>query len=147
MKGNLWTLVVVACALALVAPAVNVAYVEEAPQGFDASEETTVDYNQNYTLETNDPIAYESLTATLDDGTELTEGSDYLFENSTGTLDWQDTSTTTDGDAVTVEYSFEDRSETTETQANLLRPLATVIGLLFLVVAIATGLKVAFGGF
>lgn len=133
MRGNLWTLVVIALVLALALPAVNIGFANAAQPG-DSLENTTVDYDQNYTLEDNDVYEYTSLTVTAN-GTQLSEGTDYTFDADNGTIDWLDTLATTDGDDATVEYDYTDHDETTSNQRRLLQTIATPVGFLAMLIA------------
>jgi len=145
MKGSIWTVAVVACALALLVPLSGTALVDSAA-GFDASENTTVDYDVNYSLENDDVFSYTDNTVTAG-GSELEAGTDYEFLNESGEINWINTTATTDGEDVQVQYSFEDATDRTKTQRDLLGLFGPWIGLLLVVVSLGTVLKMTFGGF
>lgn len=132
MRGNLWGLVVIALALALALPAVNIGFANAAQPG-ESVENTTVDYDQNYTLGNNDVYEYTSLNVTANT-TQLSEGTDYRFDTANGTISWLDTLATADGDDATVQYEFTDHDETTSNQKRLLQTVATPVGFLALMI-------------
>lgn len=137
MKGNLWTVAVLACALALLIPIAHGGFASAADTK-TANETTTVDYDQPYTLgESPDEIyEYESFTVSANNTT-LTRGTDYLVNESAGELDWQNTTVTSNGDAADVNYTFAVHDQRTQAQADLLATAGTWAG--FLVVISALG--------
>jgi len=143
MKGNIFGVVVIACVLALGVGMINSGYSNAAEPG-NATESATVDYDVNYTLQENpDPYEFTNLTVTSN-GTELREGTDYLFDTENATIEWQDTLDTTDGDAAEVAYEYRDHSETTTTQARILSTIATPIGFVFLMIVLGALLTMIF---
>jgi hypothetical protein len=98
MQGRLWTVVAIACVLALAVPVVNGGYTEAT--GTDATDSTTIDYDADYQLAT-DGESYVVEKVNTSSAT-LTEGED--FSVSGEAIDWINTSATTDGENVTVEY-------------------------------------------
>jgi hypothetical protein len=134
MKGNLWTVLAVACALALLIPIVH-GGASDAATPDNATESATVDYDTNYNL-ANDPdtvFEYEAFTVSSG-GTQLDRGSDYLVNETAGEIDWQNTTATTDGDSASVEYNFTTLDDTTQNQVDLLATMGSWVGLLVLVV-------------
>jgi hypothetical protein len=100
MQGRLWTVVAIACVLALAVPVVNGGYTEAT--GTDATDSTTIDYSADYQLATDgDEYVVERVNTS---SATLTEGDDFTIDGEAGTIDWLDTSATTDGENVTVEY-------------------------------------------
>jgi len=95
MKGSLWTVAVLACALVLAVPLVNAA-AQTTGINESVSETATVDYTQNYTLANNDSQSFGELTVDNSSGVRLTNGSeaDYLFNRNDGTIDWDMTTKT-----------------------------------------------------
>lgn len=134
MKGSIWTVVVIALALALGASAVNIGYSNAAAPG-NATENATVDYDVNYTVENADAYEFTSLNVTSN-GTELREGTDFEFDVENGTVNWINSVETTDGDAATVAYDFRDHSDTTQNQRNYLALVSGPLGLLLMIVAL-----------
>lgn len=131
MKGSLWTVIVIACALALVVPLVNGGLADA--ETTDRTESATVDYDVNYTLAV-DGSEYPSLSVTTNTTT-LTNGTDYLFDAEAATIDWQNTTATTDGEAATIEYTAVDRTQTTENVVTILETAGSWAGFLLLIAA------------
>jgi len=132
MNGTLWTVVVLALALALAVPVVN-GGVTNAANSTAVAETTQVDYTTNYTLQRTDTFGVENLTVEVN-GSTLTEGSDYLFDEPARTIDWQNTAATSSGDQANISYDVLTHSERTQ---DIRRLLATVGGWAGLLVAIA----------
>jgi hypothetical protein len=101
MQGRLWTVVAIACVLALAVPVVNGGYTEAT--GTDATDSTTIDYSADYQLAT-DGNSYVVERANTSSAT-LTQGEDYTVDAEAGTIDWLNTSATTDGEAVDIAYT------------------------------------------
>jgi len=98
MQGRLWTVVAIACVLALAVPVVNGGYTEAT--GTDATDSTTIDYSSDYQLATDgDSYVVERVNTS---SATLTEGEDYTVNGAT--IEWQNTSATTDGEAVDIQY-------------------------------------------
>lgn len=130
MKGNLWTVVLIACALALLVPIVNGGYADAATTEV-ANETATVDYDQAYSLGQSPADVYEYGSFDVDaNGTNLTRGTDYLVNETSGQLDWLNTTATTDGDTAAVNYSYSAHDQQTTIQADILQTVGSWIGLL-----------------
>lgn len=126
MKGNLWTIAVLFIGLLVLLPAVNVAFADAA-QSAAANESTTVDHSTNYTLGVTNVEEYTALNVSAND-TELTNGTDYLFDPSNATIDWQDTSATSDGDDAAVNYTYTYYDDTTQTVESTLATVGVWVG-------------------
>jgi hypothetical protein len=99
MQGRLWTVVAIACVLALAVPVVNGGYTEAT--GTDATDSTTIDYSADYQLATDgDGYVVERVNTS---SATLTQGEDFTVDG--GTIDWRNTSATTDGEAVDIAYT------------------------------------------
>lgn len=144
MKGNLWIVGTIALALALAVPAINIGF-SQAAVADSATENTTIDYQTNYTLANDDPYEYTSLNVSSN-GSELEQGLDYLFNESEGTINWQNTAETSDGDDATVSYEYRDHDEQTTIQADILRMVSAPIGLLLLITALGYLVVLTFRG-
>lgn len=147
MKGNVWTVVVIALALAFLVPVINVGYANATEQRV-ANESTTVDYSSNYTLGQQAVDSYGELTVRAN-AAELANGTDYVFHPDTGngTIDWQDTAATSDGDAATVNYTYQVHDQGTEDQRRILATIGPWIGTLLLVAVAGTIIRFLGGGF
>jgi len=122
MKGNLWQIIALALALALLFPAVNVAFAGSATAG-NASETVSVDYQNESQLATDDVYNYTSVSVEANNQT-LDEGTDYEFNESSATIRWLNTTATSSGDTATVTLQFYDHSEQTTTIATVFALLA-----------------------
>jgi len=143
MKGNIFGVVVIACVLGLGVAAINSGYSSAAEPG-NATEQTQIDYDVNYTLQENpDPYEFTRLNVTSN-GSDLREGTDYQFDTVNGTIIWEDTALTSDGENATVAYDFRDHSQTTTNQADILRLVASPLGFVFLMVSLGTLLVYTF---
>lgn len=69
-------------------------------------------------------------------GTELVRGTDYYWNESSGTINWQDKSKTADGDEARVSYAAYQRTPQTEASWTILSPLMGLFGLFGLVAAV-----------
>jgi len=147
MKGNVWTVVVIALALAFLVPVINVGYANATEQRV-ANESTTVDYSSNYTLGQQAVDSYGELTVRAN-AAELTNGTDYVFHpnNGNGTIDWQDTAATSDGDPATLNYTYQVHDQGTEDQRQILATIGPWIGTLLLVAVAGTIVRFLGGGF
>lgn len=142
MKGNIWGIVVIACVLALALPAVDIGFSNAAQPG-NATENATVDYDLNYTVGEDPVYEYTNLTVTSN-GTDLRAGTDYQFDAENGTINWIDTAETSDGDAAEVAYAYEDHSQTTTNQRNILATVATPLGFVLMLVVFGAMLTLIF---
>jgi len=143
MKGNLWGVVVVALVLAML-PVLNGAFAESASQ-VRSIENTTVDYSTNYTVNREPVVSYGTVTVTAN-GSQLVNGTDYQFTPENGTINWQNTATTSDGDAATVNYTAVDHSQTQDDTRGIMATLAPWLGLLLTIVALGTLIRWMPGG-
>jgi hypothetical protein len=134
MKGNLWQVVVIALALALALPLfVNGGFGAAATQS-EANETTTVNFNSPYQVENADAYELNQSITVTQNGTELSSGTDYAWNQSTGEVSWLKNGTASE-DSTTIEYQYRDHTDRTTLIATLLEANASWIGLLLLVVA------------
>lgn len=146
MKGNLWTVIALALALAVLVPVVNIGFANAAQNGV-ANESTAIDFSQNYTLEESPDDVFEYGNFTVIDegsGNELVRGSDYLIDETAGELDWQDTVNTTDGNQSSVNYTYEFHDGTTDAQNRVLTTAGVWVG--YILIAAALGYLVILTG-
>jgi hypothetical protein len=134
MKGSLWTVAVLACALVLAVPLVNAA-AQTTGINESVSETATVDYTQNYTLANNDSQSFGELTVDNSSGVRLTNGSeaDYLFNRNDGTIEWDSTTKTSSGEVVTINYTYQDQTERQDAASSTLLAFGEFVGFLLLV--------------
>jgi len=145
MKGNLWTVAVLACALALLIPLTGAGY-ENATQPREANETAEVDYNNPYELQQQDAVGYGNLTVTNSTGTQLANNTDYTFDPATGEVGFINTTATTSGETVTVEYTYFVHTAAQQTSEAVLASLAPWLGLLLVVAAMGYLFVLVAGG-
>jgi hypothetical protein len=137
MKGNVWQVAVVALCLAVVLPALNIGFGNAAQQFAVANEPATVDYGSDTTVDEEAYEYNETITATVNDnGDELEQGTDYLWNVSAGTIDWQNTAATADGDDVQLAYDYRRHEQTAKNIERALAPIAPALGLLLLITVV-----------
>mgnify|MGYP000318430163 CR=1 FL=1 len=120
---------VVVLLLSLSAPALATAH-DYAGTPYEYSESVTVDYgnttevSEGSTIEgygDNETVATSSKT--------LSEGEDYSWDSSTGTITWFDSANTADGESATVTYRAYQRTPQTQAAWTILAPLMSLFGL------------------
>lgn len=144
MKGNIWQVAVVALACALALPALNVAQTNATVQGAE-NESVTVDYTNNSTVSA-DAVSFNETVTITSEGTTLTDGTDYEWYHETGTVEWYNTSSTTEGDTAWVDYTYQYRTQETEDVSGMLASVSPVLGLLLLITGLGALLVISWGG-
>lgn len=138
MKGNVWQVAVLAIALALLFPALNIGFGEAAQDFSVGNEPDTIDYSVNSSVDT-DAWDYDDLNVTHEPtNTLLDEGTDYNWYSDSGTIEWLNSSSTTDGDEVTLSYEYDQHTQDTENVEGALAPISPVMTLLLLIAVIGT---------
>jgi len=123
------------------APAVNIAYAGAGVSQPIVNESMSVDYGAPVPVQTNATAYGDDFTVTSD-GATLSPGTDYRWHQANGTVEFYNTTATTDGGTVLVDYSARERTAATEQFATLFSLGGRVAG--FLVLALGVG--VAFRG-
>jgi len=133
MTNDLFGLVVIVLVVAIGAVAFGPAFVSGSDR-VDASESLTVDYANNASVSESGLRYDERVTITNSSGGELEPGTDYVWLVEEGAIDFRNTSATTSGETVQIEYQYReagDRQRTTAAIVNTLNiPLVLVIFLL-----------------
>jgi hypothetical protein len=133
MTNDLFGLVVIVLVVAIGAVAFGPAFVSGSDR-VDASESLTVDYASNVSVSESGLRYAEGVTITNSSGGELEADSDYVWLVEEGAIDFRNTSATTSGETVQIEYQYReagDRQRTTAAIVNTLNiPLVLVIFLL-----------------
>lgn len=145
MQGNLWTVAVLACALALVVPFVGTG-LDDATVPREATEEAEVDYSNPYELGQQDVEGYRNLTITNSSGVVLANGTDYDFNKTAGEVDFKMTQNTTSGELVSVEYIYLTHTQAQETGESVLESMAPWLGLSLLIAAMGYLIILLSGG-
>lgn len=144
MKGNIWAVALLFIGFIVLAPALNMAYADSAISEAE-TETATVDYATPYTLDTIDVIEYTSLNVTANNQT-LTNGTDYVFDPANATIEWQNTSATTDGDSAWVNYTYAYHDDTTEIGAEAFRGIAIAVLFVAVIATIGVIFRITGGG-
>jgi len=127
---------VVILLLVLAVPALATAN-ELAGTPLEYSEQVTVDYSTDSSVSESATVEGYSETVTITaDGTQLVAGTDYVWNDSAGTVDWQDTTNTTAGQTASIEYSAYQRTGETDLAWTVISPLMGLFGLFGLLVSI-----------
>lgn len=144
MKGNLWAIAVLFIGLIVLLPAAGVAFADNARTA-TANETTAVDYDSNYTLGETDVEEYTNLTVTANNTT-LDNGTDYAFDPPNATIDWINTTATSDGDAAAVNYTYAYYNTATQTAASLLTTAGAWLGFAAIIAVLGYILMMIPGG-
>jgi YD repeat-containing protein len=150
MNGNLWKVIVIGVFVAGIALASASATVSGAYTA-TATDNTTVSYQANYTVSDPDRSLLDdydaAITVTTDDGnTTLAPGTDYQWHPADGVVDFENTTATSSGDAVSVTYEYDAYRESTSQIHALASSFNPVIGMAFLVVVLGAAWRIAHSG-
>lgn len=78
---------------------------------FQDDEQVTIDFQNNTQLDPGEDVfewgASSTVTVNNSSGHTLTEGTDYEYYQSNGTIKWYNTADTSDGETATVDYEYE----------------------------------------
>jgi len=94
------------------------------------NQSVTVDYTNDSQLDATDVVEYGNATVFNASGAELTEGTDYNYDQANGTIDWINTTATTGGSTATVTFEYVTHQEEARLVATIVEPLSAVMGLL-----------------
>ncbi len=127
---------VVILLLGLAVPALATAY-DYAGTPMEYEESVTVDYaNDSEVVENATLEGYGDDPTVTVDGVELVRGTDYLWNDSAGSIDWQNTSNTSDGDSARVQYAAYQRTGQTEAAWTIIAPFMGLFGIYGLTVSV-----------
>jgi hypothetical protein len=147
MRGALFIVGFVAILLGLVLPAANIGYAGAQTLQPVTGESVTVDYDSPVAVDQEAGTYSDSVTVRNATGSELAAGTDYTWDASAGELSFSNTSNTTDGESANIDYSYEGHSQTDKNIDGVLSNVGGWIGLLLLLVAVATLVAMLGGGF
>lgn len=113
----------------------------------DLNNDTAVD-SPSYALR-----YYDNETVRNSTGHQLTEGSDYEWNTSTGEISWYNTSSVDDGEAMEVDYSYDAKTQKARTVKSVfsalfevILPSSILVIVAMTVIALAAGVLSLFGG-
>ncbi len=120
---------IVATALFLVVLLVgaNAAYADSGQVSEIDNESITVDYSQDVAVDVDGHEYGDDEVVRNSNDTVLEEDVDYRWDAGNGTIEWINTSATSDGESASVSYSVEQRSQATKLAANVLTPLGAIV--------------------
>lgn len=96
----------------------------------DYEESLTVDYQNDSEVSENATLeGYGADPTVTADGATLDQGTDYLWNESSGVVDWQNTSNTTDGDTAQIQYQAFQRTEESQLAWMIISPFMALFGL------------------
>lgn len=121
----------------LFAGAFNVGYGNAQQDYFVENESITVDYTDTV------PVAVQGENVDYSDtvevynstGVELVNGTDYVWLQDDGAVDWQDTNATTSGGTATINYTYYEPPEVNRTIADIMNPVGYVLVLIVFLLA------------
>lgn len=118
--GKLATLSVL---LVLIAIGTGAAYTNAAKTQTVTNESITVDYSAATPVDaTDEAVSFgSSVTVFNSSDTQLTNGTDYTWHPSNGSVTWHDTSLTTDGETAAITYDYDVQDDNTQAIAGVLR--------------------------
>lgn len=120
-------LVLIGVAL-LFAGSLSVAYQQSGQQYTIQNETHTIDYDTQSSVNAPErTFSYNNTVAVTANDTELTRGTDYEWNSSTGNITWLNTTATTEGDTALVDYAYEAPTEGTQERRNILASLAQLL--------------------
>lgn len=123
--------------LAVLGGLLAASYQSQAVPTDDFTENTTVtiNYSETYDLGPDDANKwYDDEVVKAEDGTLLEEDKDYTWETSNGTLEFFDTSRTTEGNNATVNFTYGTNPPEQETVEGFIGSIGFVAGMFVLVV-------------
>lgn len=112
----------------LFAGSLNAAYQESGQHYTVENESHIVDYDTPSSVDAPEyTFSYNNTISVTANGSELTRGTDYEWNTSTGNITWVNSSATADGDTALVDYRYEAPTEDTRDRRNLLATLAQLL--------------------
>jgi len=138
----LWTIVIVLFGVTMLFGMGLNAGSDAALDTYNVTEGYTVDYTNNTTVANADAEALSDTITVVVNDTTLEDGTDYAWDSDSGTINWINTTATSDGDTASVTYEYDDYPETTQFSIDLVNIMIPVITLLVIGVAA----RFAFGG-
>jgi hypothetical protein len=131
-------LAVVILLLALAVPSLATAY-DYAGTPIEYEETVSVDYSNNTGVSESATLEdYADETTVTADGTELVEGTDYRWDEESGSVDWLDTANSSDGDEAVIQYRAHQRTAETEIAWTVISPIFGLFGLFAVVASVRT---------
>jgi hypothetical protein len=135
--GNLWQIAVVVVLVAVLLPAANFAYAEQATTT-TVQEEIQVDHGASTSVATNAAVYGDNVTITTSGGNTLEADSDYRWDAAFGSVYWPENSDAPDGETVDIEYRYSESDDTTDGIATIIGSVGWLMWAVVLLTIIAT---------
>lgn len=145
MKGSIWSVAVVALALALVVMGGNIAFGNAAEEEF-VTRDDSVDKGTTTSFQIDAYRVTDNITVENSTGHELTRGDDYAWNKNNSTIEYLLSSDQDDGESVTATIAVERHEENEKTTGGILSVTGGWIGHLLLIVGMGYLLVMVFGG-
>jgi len=97
------------------------------------NEPITVDYSNESSVDESG-VDYNSSVTITADGTTLEDGTDYVWDDSTGNVTWNDTAATTDGEQAYISYDVEQITDESNQLARIVSAYTLPLALLVLLI-------------
>ena len=145
--SSLWKVGVLLLLVVAVLPALNLAYTDHSRTPHSVENESlTVDYDAPVPVDYDAPEYSGTVALTSSSGTNLTAGTDYTWNATTGTVMFLNTSATTAGNTAHIDYEYLERTQTTQLVSGSITPWGLIMGLLLVFCAVYAGYEFAVGG-
>jgi len=129
-SATAWELAVVLVGIVLLLTMAGGAYGDATVQETVDNQSVTVNYSTDSQLDATDVVEYGDASVFNASGDALTEGSDYEYNSTNGSVDWLNTTATASGDTATVTFNYTTHQEEARLVATLFRPVSAVLGFL-----------------
>lgn len=129
-SATVFELAVVVVGIVLFLTMASGAYADATVNKSIDNQTVTVDYTNDSQLDAVDVVEYRNATVFNSSGDELTEGTDYNYSKQNGSVDWINTTATTEGSTATVSFDYATHQEEARLVASIVEPLSAVMGLL-----------------
>lgn len=144
---SIWKIGVLVLVLVVILPSLNAAWSNDSlTAGSAANESISVDYTSESSVDADAAEYSSTVTVRNETGVSLENGTDYVWDGQNGTVDWQNTDNTDDGDTAYIDYEYHARTQTTSLAHNTLNVLGAVIPILVVVVVVYGSYRFAAAG-
>lgn len=131
MDNSTYAVLAAVVVLALLLPGMNVAYQQTGDPTTVQNDTYTVDYQDPTQLDHDPGVTAwnDSITVYNESDAQLDGGADYVYDAENGSVEWVNSSATTDGSTVSISYGYAVPSQTTKNVRQVFGNLAPVLGL------------------
>lgn len=147
---DIWRFAVLSLFTVTILLGANAAYAspDATTLGSVANEQLTVNYSVESGVDEPQYVRTYLDNETIVDsgGTTLTEGTDYEWNTSVGNVTWIDTTETSEGETVTIDYAYRQPTDGTRLTAGIMGIFGGLIGVLLLVAGVGAMWDITGGG-